>query len=799
MAATADATSVMQQAVSNGVAANPAKSDDANLSAPQTMTSEQVQARAGLDPDLTAALLELRRTFKARYLPKRSRFISEAMRAFEALRGNTYALLNDQSAALDTINQLMQGFLGQGDDPQLYAHNDNIYQAFGLIFIAALMVDLGKVRYQPADAQEDDDLFIAKKGSTIQAFNERKNNIAALMQLKLLFLWLTGSFFRYTRYVVSERDAGTSRVPQIQMKPTKVAPDGYVCPSCGSFVPESKAMTFSSSARCPKCGAGLGQKDYFEGPMMELPVKVGEIEAANGMTKIDIVNGLCVDANPDAMELKETEILDYQIETSVGRIRVAYPTEYGRIQPNAGTDAASDGDAGRMARAGMTTPGSNNKAITAQGIGTFTRCWFQPEAFGELEDETRAKKLLALFPKGCKMVLWGEDVVLDVQHEALLDHWTWCGTVRGAGLYPFAVGKVVLDIQERTTGAVNKIDAYMDRVAFGTMLFDANYIDGDAMQNKVLSPGNLTGVSRIDEETGQRVPLSDLFMQMKFQIDPAIYNYVDNLTARAQFLCGVLPTVVGASDPHNETARGKAQDLKTAMGRLMLYINQMRWEDADAARLSVQCSIDNMDEEIKIVEPGAAQNSWQTVKLLKAELTGDFFTYPETDEGYPATFEEIQDRIMQLLADNPQNPFINNLLGDPDVAAVVGHYLLPPGIELTGEPDRAKAKSVIEALWSDKNGPVMAPNPVNPQMPPVVLPSIMPEIGVDDPSTWSLMAKKSLQQRWEEKYTNQAGYANVLALLKICSQMQKEQQAEQVLSLQSAASQKAPPRGQRQL
>ena len=35
----------------------------------------------------------------------------------------------------------------------------------------------------------------------------------------------------------------------------------------------------------------------------------------------------------------------------------------------------------------------------------------------------------------------------------------------------------------------------------------------------------------------------------------------------------------------------------------------MRGEDADAAQLSVQCSIDNMDEEIKIVEEGETPGS----------------------------------------------------------------------------------------------------------------------------------------------------------------------------------------------
>jgi hypothetical protein len=186
MATAADPQSAMQQLKANDTGASPAQSADPTADAPQELTGEQVAANAQLDQRCQAALIELRQTFKQRYQPKRRRFVSESTRAFEAIRGSTFALLNDQASALDTINQLMAGFLGQGEDPDLYAHNDNIYQTFLMIFIAALMVDLGKVRYQPADAQDEQDLEIANKASTIQAFNERKNKIASLHQLKLL-------------------------------------------------------------------------------------------------------------------------------------------------------------------------------------------------------------------------------------------------------------------------------------------------------------------------------------------------------------------------------------------------------------------------------------------------------------------------------------------------------------------------------------------------------------------------------------------------------------------------------------
>ena len=791
MATAATPQSSIEQLNANGSGASPAQSADPTADAPQTLTGEQMADKAKLDARCQAALIELYTTFKKRYQPKRMRFVSEATRAFEAIRGSTFALLNDQSAALDTINQLMAGFLGQGEDPDLYAHNDNIYQTFLMIFIAALMVDLGKARYQPADAQDEQDLEIAGKASTIQAFNERKNKIASLHQLKLLYLWTCGGFFRYTRYTIDQKKAGTSLTPQYATKPTKVTPDGYLCPACGKFTPDTGHTPFTSKPACTSCGMGISQKDWYEGEMLDLPVRVGELETANGMTAMTICNGLMVDVNPDALDdpIADTEILDYTIELSAAKIRAAYPAMYAEIAASMGSDAAVDGDASKRGRAQQTTPGSNARAITTEGLCSYSRCWIDVVAFNELEDEKLAKELTTRYPKGCKLVLCGQDTFLDAVNEAKEDHWTWCGTIKGLGAYPFAAGKVVMDVQERVTKIVNKIEAYADRIAFGAGFFDSDYIDGNALQNKVATPGNLTGVSRTDEETGQRVPLADLFHHFTFQPDPEIWKYADNLTTRAQFLCGVMPQVFGGSDKNVQTAEGQEQALNTALGRLKQYIDQMRSEDADAARLSVKCSIENMDEEIKIVEEGETPGSWKTIRMLKAELAGDFFTYPETDEGFPATYAEIQARLMQLLAQNQKMPIVAQMLADPKIQRVMAQYLLPPQIKLPLDAQLSKIEKIIHRLAQDSNGPVAQPNPAGPQAPPVVVPSIIPEPNIDDPAVCQSEAKQWLLENWEQAETNPKGYNNVLAYLTVSSMMAKQQQAAAALTMQAQANQ----------
>ena len=120
---------------------------------------------------------------------------------------------------------------------------------------------------------------------------------------------------------------------------------------------------------------------------------VGKEEVANGMTAFDVVCGLMIDANPDAMKLEDTEILDYTVDIAVSKVRAAYPAMYAQITSAMGTDASSDGDMAQVARSGMTTPGSNNKPITTMGLTSYSRCWITPEAFNELEKEEIAKEL----------------------------------------------------------------------------------------------------------------------------------------------------------------------------------------------------------------------------------------------------------------------------------------------------------------------------------------------------------------------------------------------------------------------
>jgi hypothetical protein len=741
------------------------------------------------------ALIKIRKTLKEANVAKRLIYLRRVQRAFETLKNNPYIIYNDQTNEFDTLDTIMMG-AADGKDVDLYQSNDNVYQMLALAFIAALSPDVPKTRYQPGDADNEEDLEIASKASTIQAYNERRNGIKALQKLELLYLWVTGSYFCYTRHIIDKNRAGINHEPVMAMVPQQVLPPRYICPNCSKVTPEEQTNPMmGSKPNCPGCNSQMGPQDWYEGYTMPVPTQVGTKETPAGMTAMDVLSGLNVDVDPDAKELYESLYLDYEGETNIAWVRAQFPTLYKQLQQGEATSSGSTADdTAKMVRQATTVPGANGgQAITIQNVGTYSRCWLQVEAFNILEDETMAQRLTGKFPDGVKLVTFSNDVFLQAVPERMMDKWTWCPTIKGLGMYPFGVGDVALDVQVRINDAANNIHAYMDRLAFGTIIVDQDVIDPNSFSNKTLAPGNMTGVKRTGDEMGAKTPLADLMFQPEFHVDSHLFEYGPQLIQLAQVLVGVQPQTFGGSDPNVQTMGGQQQALKTALGRMMLFWDQIREEHAARAQNSVKCSIDNMDDEIKIVVGGDVDGDYRTETLIASQLTGQFLAYAESDEGFPASYEEVQARIMQLLEMGQKNQFLMAVLSDPDTQKVVSRYILPDQIRLPGERERARLKLMMQQL--SKGKPSLMPGP-NGQ--PVVVPSMHLNPKFDDMAMAQTIAKGWCQENWQTQATQPDGFANVLAFLTEATQYVEEAQAAQAIQMQQqaakpSAQQGAPP------
>jgi hypothetical protein len=744
---------------------------------------------ADIDPNLVDALMELRRKFEISWSPKRRALVQRALKAFEYLKNNPYSIFQYDNFEYNPILAVLTGNR-QADDLEMYAYNDNVYQMLALSFIAVGSNNQDKTRYMPVNPDNELDLTIADKASTMMADIERRNDISKKSKLELLNLWCTGSYFSYVRNVTDSDRWGTTKEPVTVMVDVTALPDRFVCPQCGNVVPLQHTNPFSRTV-CDQCKKPLSQADFYPEEKMSIPMQVGEEEVANTATAIDVYNLLYVDADPDAMELAESPILDLKSEVKAGAIRAAYPHMRDKI--TAGVKGSTTGDTlDQIARDRLTSPNSMRSGLAEELRGEYSRCWFQPWAFDQIDDKNIADQLKERFPKGCKLVSWAGDIPLEVIEDRMLDHWSWCGTIDGLGLFPFGVGDVALSVQDRINDTANNIHAYMDRLAFPHVLADVDAINISAMNTNSQSGGQVIPVKRVKNGVGVREPLQNYLWQPNYHIDPKMYEYGQQLLMLAQLLTGIQPQIFGAGTTRGvDTATGQEQMLNTAMGRLMLFFNQIRSEHAVRSRNAIKCMARSIVGSRRVIVPGEADGEWKNEYILETDVQGDFEAYPESDQGFPASYAEMRDRLQQLLESMKLNPFAAEILQDPDNAAIVAKYLLPDGIRIPGAAGRSKVKNVLQQLAQQE--PIVTPGPNG----PVVLPSIQPDPDFDDMDLIVSLAKAWAQENYKLQLINPKGFDNVRAYFRLASQYQAQAKTAQALQMQQAAAgaagQKEPP------
>ena len=98
----------------------------------------------------------------------------------------------------------------------------------------------------------------------------------------------------------------------------------------------------------------------------------------------------------------------------------------------------------------------------------------------------------------------------------------------------------------------------------------------------------------------------------------------------------------------NETAAGYSMARDQAMGRIGLVWRKMKYFHADVMLLAVDCFRKNRpnDVEVTLLGAGAAfESKW----IRLADLKGNLFTYPESDEQFPTLWAQQRAVLMQLM------------------------------------------------------------------------------------------------------------------------------------------------------
>lgn len=645
------------------------------------------------------------------------------------------------------------------------------------MFVATLGSTLPVTRFSPQDADNDLDNKTAENASRANAQIERWNNAKRLLKQRLCYLGVAGVYFRHTRYVRDARICGSKKEPIEQMQPRQVGSDHYICPQCATSTDANQGVA-SSQFACPNCGYGLGPSDYYPALWMNVPVVSGWQDVPQGQVRQTVYNNLHFQISPfdsesgaDDEMLRNTPIGNLAIEVDQAALRSMWPDEWNAIQGSGESAGSPEGELDRMARLRSQVPGfTRGSALMSSGqLPTYERTWIQPIAYGALGKKEDADSLKKQFPNGvCVYSVNG--AWLGCRQASLTDEWTMCTTGLTGGPNPPAVLEAAMDIQDRINDTANTQHEYFDRMAVPPILYNSKLIT-KGLSGRYLSPSSLLGVNA-SAELGHK--LQDAFFQPEFHMDNSVHNYLEALMMLVQLLTGITPQMYGGTQKGIETSSGQKQALDVATGVMRLYWDQVREEDAQAAKISVRCLAESATDDIlNPIMGDTGPQSFKNDKIEIENLKGEFLTYPDEEQGYPVSFEETRAVLEKIIEQSAQNPLIQEMFQPMANRRFFAKYLAP-GLQIPGEKQHYKVLNDIGKLLASK--PIQT---IDQQSGfPTMIPAVMPDRDFDDMEIVQEVVKEFAVSNHDLEKTQPLAFQNLRLYFRLAVRFQKELVAE---------------------
>jgi hypothetical protein len=607
------------------------------------------------------------------------------------------------------------------EDMPRYQFVTNLYQAFGLSFISVLSQDVPTTRFYPQSAQSLLDLSAARMASEVADLVERNNHVERLLTALAFFLWTDGKVGGYVRYVADAQRFGWHDEPNIEPIEIALGPDYYVCPECGVETPAPAAgeITEASAAGnqagkkpekqpaqnapqpdpvCSACGTALTPDDLRPAEEVCVPRVVGSRRVPNGQEVISIVGGLELNTPVWANEMHEFPYLQWQMEVHRAKLKAAYPHAADKIEM--GGPAEADDVYARASRVsiaqGMPTTLPGDALVN---LVTFARTWIRPWAFHAIEDAAVREALLQLFPDGCYAAFAG-DTYCESRSETMDDRWRVLHALPGDGQNRPAVGSSLVEIQERYN-TLSNIQAETYEYGIPPIYADPQVIDFDALQQQTAEPA-----AHYPARARPGQPLAASFFQpAPAQVPPDMLRHQEELMGPIpQFLSGLFPAVFGGEMESQKTATGYAMARDQALGRLGLVWRRLKQFYSDVMLLGVDCFRKNRPDDVEIPllgEDGIFRSRW----IRLADLKGNIFAHPESDEAFPRQKSQQRAVIQQLMSVN--DPMVQRALTDPANIGYIKSCLGLSELVVPGEDARVKQMREIQQLLT--SAPLIVP------------------------------------------------------------------------------------------
>ena len=436
----------------------------------------------------------------------------------------------------------------------------------------------------------------------------------------------------------------------------------------------------------------MTEENFVAAETITVPTAQTRLRVPNGQEVVTIVGGLELKTPPWANDMHEYPYIQWNMEVHSARLRAAYPHAADKIGPPFASAAQEYERLARLAESqgGPLTEGGDYNP----NLITFQRTWLRPWAFFALDDKSLRDELLALFPDGAYVALAG-DVYCESRTENLDDHWRVMHAIPGDGSSGRpGLGESLISVQERFNTLSNlQVETY--EYGIPPIYADSEVLDFDSLQSQTAEPGSHYPARA---KPGQSLA-AGFFQPEPAQIPPDLAQHAANLMGPiAQFLTGAFPALFGGAMENTSTAAGYSMARDQAMGRIGLVWRRMKFFHADVMLLAVDCFRRNRpnDVEVTLLGAGAAfESKW----IRLADLKGNLFSYPETDEQFPTLWSQQRAVLLQLMTS--PDPQIQAILGHPENFALIKRLIGLEEFVIPDEESRTKQYREIAQLLAE--------------------------------------------------------------------------------------------------
>lgn len=515
---------------------------------------------------------------------------------------------------------------GPGEPGFRSEFSTNFYTTYGLSVVGALTRQIPKVLFEAVSPKDDADITAASAANKLVSVINRNNNILSLMSDMAQNLWTGGRVSFYTRYVkdgqrfgwgkqdesenIEEASAESAGVPLPGEKPEKTEP--------GSGDPRGMVVTTP------------------HGPLeVKYPIKCNSQSEAGWL------------------------IWSREVDLSVAK--GMYPKKADKIVVSRGGPAGDDVD--RLARINVAL-GVNDNFLTSDTEAfdvTVENSWLRDCSLLEIEDEQVRDELLKMSRgRGLRFTFCGQEFI-ECKQESMDNHWTLCFALPGKGIHRLGLGTNYIPMQKNVNTLLELRQDYLIR-GIPLKFMDSDMFDVENLSKQAVVPGGIKPFTADPMRPTEDFVFVEPTIQYPNGLEEAIED--SGRGQSAQIITGVFPALSGDDAGQvSETMGGLKLQRDAALGRIGIPWRYIKEAIASVTLQAVQCLAENHDEDI--VASGSKSGSDPIIVELQ-DLKGKYNCTPSTDENFPESWSEIQNRVGELMLESQANPELLDVVNHPN-------------------------------------------------------------------------------------------------------------------------------------